>query len=75
MRGMRAISAKTVPIYAWLSGGVSSIMRAYGPEELGGNGDLAEKIRRINADSEEGRAEEMRKVSVLSRQLSSPMFL
>ena len=48
----------------WQSGDAAAVMRLFGPEELGGSGDLITKIENIKADSEEEKVKEMKKVSV-----------
>ncbi|KAF8903485.1 UDP-Glycosyltransferase/glycogen phosphorylase [Gymnopilus junonius] len=40
----RAITGKSVPIFAWITGHASSIIRTFGPESMGGIGNLAKKI-------------------------------
>ncbi|KAF8869585.1 hypothetical protein CPB84DRAFT_1754948 [Gymnopilus junonius] len=40
----RTITEKSVPIFAWMTGHASSIIRIFGPENMGGIGNLAAKI-------------------------------
>ncbi|KDR73124.1 hypothetical protein GALMADRAFT_158263 [Galerina marginata CBS 339.88] len=40
----RAITGHSVPIMAWITGHTSSIIRMFGPESLGGRGDIGAKI-------------------------------
>jgi len=40
----RAITGKSVPILAWITGFSSSLIRQLGPEKLGGIGNLGPKI-------------------------------
>jgi hypothetical protein len=40
----RAITGQSVPIMAWMTGHASHIIRIFGPESLGGIGDLGAKI-------------------------------
>ena len=60
----RKISEENVPIFMWQSGGAAGVMSLFGPEELGGSGDLVTKIENIKADSEEERVSEMKRVSI-----------
>lgn len=65
MKVIREISGNTVPIYAWQSGSISGIIFLFGPEYLGGNGDLAKKLELINAVDENERYEEGQKVMLI----------
>lgn len=65
MKGIRNISGKNVPIYAWQAGSATAILRSFGPEKFGGTGDLVAKIEGIKADTEEERIKEMNKVKLL----------
>ena len=56
MEVIRSISPKC-PIYAWQSGSTSAILFLFGPEYLGGTGDLAAKIAAIETDDEKERYE------------------
>ncbi|PPQ82405.1 hypothetical protein CVT26_013320, partial [Gymnopilus dilepis] len=40
----RASTGQSVPIYAWITGHASSILRFFGPEEIGGIGNLGARI-------------------------------
>ncbi|KAF8965577.1 CobB/CobQ-like glutamine amidotransferase domain-containing protein [Flammula alnicola] len=40
----RAITGDSVPVIAWASGGTSSMIRFFGPENIGGLGDFGAKI-------------------------------
>ena len=53
MKGIRGISGKAVPIYAWQSCASAAILGIYGPESMGGNGNLREKIEAIKEDDKE----------------------
>lgn len=33
-----------MPVFAWFTGGVSTIIRLFGPEYMGGLGDFSEKV-------------------------------
>lgn len=44
MLSTRAISGHNVPIISWLTGHASAMIRAHGPEYLGGHGNLGAKI-------------------------------
>ncbi|KAF8908227.1 hypothetical protein CPB84DRAFT_213525 [Gymnopilus junonius] len=43
-RATREITGNSVPVMAWITGHASSIIRLFGPESLGGLGDLGAKI-------------------------------
>ena len=64
MKGFRSISGKNVPIYAWQTAAAASILYTFGPERLGGLGDLVEKLEKIEAEDEETRDKEILKVSL-----------
>ncbi|KAL5488481.1 hypothetical protein ACEPAI_6599 [Sanghuangporus weigelae] len=51
LKGIRSISGIRVPIYAWQSGASTAALYIFGPEYLGGNGDLAEKISKLTAEN------------------------
>ena len=63
MKGFRSISGKNVPIYAWQTAAAASILYTFGPERLGGLGDLVEKLEKIEAEDEEARDKEILRVS------------
>ena len=44
MHATRAISGYSVPIIACVAAGAGAIIRRYGPESMGGVGDLGAKI-------------------------------
>ena len=56
MKGIRKISGKNVPIYAWLPGSATAIMRMSGPEQFGGSGDLIKKCEGIKDTGERVKA-------------------
>ena len=62
MKGIRGISGKNVPIYAWESGAASACMYLFGPEQFGGAGDLLQKVQEIKAENEEERKKEIKRV-------------
>lgn len=62
MRGIRAISGRTVPIYVLQSGSAPGMLFLFGPEEFGGNGDLDEKFKAVMDFDEEKKNEEGEKV-------------
>ena len=66
LQSIRSITGRSIPVYAWQSGAASEIIYQFGPESLGGGGDLRKKIDELNAKDEETRAKEIVKVSVLS---------
>lgn len=43
LSAIRVITGKTVPVLAWDSGAAFATLRLFGPEELGGLGDLPAK--------------------------------
>ena len=44
MHATRAVSGHSVPIIACVTAGVGAIIRRFGPESIGGIGDLVTKI-------------------------------
>jgi hypothetical protein len=44
MHATRAVSGYSVPIIACVTAGVGAIIRRFGPESIGGAGDLGAKI-------------------------------
>ena len=44
MRATRAVSGHSVPIIACIASGAGAIIRGYGPESIGGQGDIGAKI-------------------------------
>ena len=62
MKGIRGISARNVPIYAWESGSASAFVYLFGPEQFGGGGDLLRKVENIKAETEEEREKETKRV-------------
>lgn len=65
MKFIREISGNAVPIYAWLSFSTSAALFLFGPEHIGGNGDMAKKLETITAVNEKERFEENQKVLVV----------
>ncbi|PAV19566.1 UDP-Glycosyltransferase glycogen phosphorylase [Pyrrhoderma noxium] len=59
LKGFRSISGKNVPIYAWQTAAAAAILYIFGPERLGGLGDLVEKLEKIEAEDEEARDKEI----------------
>lgn len=45
--GLRKLTSGSIPLYVFQSGAVSAIIFLFGPESLGGNGDLMEKMKPI----------------------------
>ena len=64
LKGIRSISGGNVPIYAWQTAAAVAVLYMFGPEHLGGNGDLVEKLEKIEAEDEETRDKEIVKVGV-----------
>ncbi|PAV19567.1 UDP-Glycosyltransferase glycogen phosphorylase [Pyrrhoderma noxium] len=62
LKGVRSISGKNVPIYAWQTGAAAAVLYMFGPEHLGGLGDLVEKLEKIEAEDEETRDKEILKI-------------
>lgn len=62
LNGVRSISGKDVLIYT-RAASAGGILFMFGPEDLGGNGDLAEKIKKISTEDEKERSKEADKVS------------
>lgn len=76
MNPIREISGNKVPIYTWQSGSTSGVTFLFGPEHLGGNGDLAKKIEKITTVDENERYEEGQKViAILSVQYAQARML
>lgn len=44
---LRKLTNGSIPLYVFQSGAVSAIIFLFGPESLGGNGDLMEKMKPI----------------------------
>lgn len=61
LNGVRSISGKDVLIYT-RAASAGGILFMFGPEDLGGNGDLAEKIKRISTEDEKERSKEADKL-------------
>ncbi|KAL5488485.1 hypothetical protein ACEPAI_6603 [Sanghuangporus weigelae] len=59
LKGIRSVSGTRVPVYAWQSGAATAVLHLFGPENLGGRGDLAEKISQITAEDSETRDKEI----------------
>lgn len=64
MTGMRAISGRSVPIYALQSAVVAAILFLCGPESVGGPGDLHAKLAKATTTDEATRDAEIEKASV-----------
>ena len=64
LKGIRSISGNNVPIYAWQTGAAAAVIYMFGPEHLGGHGDLVEKLEKVKAEDEETRDKEILKVSL-----------
>ncbi|PAV19564.1 UDP-Glycosyltransferase glycogen phosphorylase [Pyrrhoderma noxium] len=62
LKGIRSISGGNVPIYAWQTAAAVAVLYMFGPEHLGGNGDLVEKLEKIEAEDEETRDKEIVKI-------------
>ncbi|PAV16814.1 UDP-Glycosyltransferase glycogen phosphorylase [Pyrrhoderma noxium] len=58
---VRSISGKDVLVYS-RAASAGGILFMFGPEELGGNGDLAEKIKKIETHDEKEKAKEADKL-------------
>ena len=69
MKGFRSISGKNVPIYAWQTAAAASILYTFGPERLGGLGDLVEKFEKIEAEDEEAEEKEFLRVSFFFKKM------
>lgn len=59
MAGIRSISGTRVPVYAWQSAAATAALYIFGPENLGGKGDLAKKIAQITTEDTEARDREI----------------
>ncbi|EJD00706.1 UDP-Glycosyltransferase/glycogen phosphorylase [Fomitiporia mediterranea MF3/22] len=57
--GVRSISGSAVPIFTWQTGAVSALLFMFGPEEMGGSGDPAEKFSKICAEDREDQENEI----------------
>lgn len=47
------MSGASVPVFTWNCGAAFAVMMLYGPESLGGAGDLAAKLERMKVDEGE----------------------
>lgn len=65
MKPIRSITGPNVPIYAWQSASTSACLCLFGPEYLGGHGDLAKKLEAITGTEEKTRYDEAQKVLAL----------
>ena len=65
LQSIRSLTGNSIPVYAWQSGAASEITYQFGPESLGGGGDMRKKIDELDTKDEKTRAEEIVKVSVL----------
>ena len=50
---VRSLSGESVPIFAWNCGAAFAVLMLYGPEPLGGAGDLAAKLERMKVEEGE----------------------
>ncbi|EJD00704.1 uncharacterized protein FOMMEDRAFT_157801 [Fomitiporia mediterranea MF3/22] len=66
LNGVHAISGSSVPVYAWQTGAVAALVYLFGPESMGGNGDIAEKISKITGIDTETQNKEIEEASSLS---------
>ena len=62
MAATRSVSGRSVPVYAWQTTSASALLLMFGPEELGGLGDLNEKLSKITATDMEERMKAISKV-------------
>ena len=53
MKGIRSISGKTAPVYAWQSCASAAVLEMFGPENMGGHGNFRKKVEAIKDDDEE----------------------
>ena len=44
LRATRAVSGRSVPIISFTAAGAAAILRDFGPESMGGSGDIGAKI-------------------------------
>ncbi|KAG5641594.1 hypothetical protein DXG03_004677, partial [Asterophora parasitica] len=44
LHATRALTGRTVPVLAWVTGGASTFIRNWGPESIGGSGDFGGKV-------------------------------
>lgn len=65
MLGVRKLTGRTVPIYILQSGSGAGTLFLFGPEYLGGNGDLEKKLKPTLALEGEKRDEEAERVNKL----------
>lgn len=63
----RKITNGSIPIYAFQSGAVAGILFLFGPEHLGGNGDLLEKMKPIMDLPEDEKNKEAERVCLALR--------
>ena len=66
MKPIRSITGSNVPIYAWQSASTSACLCLFGPEYLGGHGDLAEKLEKIVQKDEKAQFNQAQKVFALN---------
>ncbi|KAH8110155.1 UDP-Glycosyltransferase/glycogen phosphorylase [Phellopilus nigrolimitatus] len=58
LKGIREVSGKDVPIYAFESSAVAAFLFLFGPEEFGGGGDLLAKLATISHEDEKAASDE-----------------
>lgn len=66
MLATRAITGKSVPIISWLTGHVATGIRFWGPESLGGFGDIERQVNEEVARTGVSRKEIAARVSALN---------
>lgn len=61
--GVREFTGHSIPVYTLQSGAIAPMIYLFGPEELGGNGDLLEKFKPLMHLDEETKNKEATRVS------------
>ena len=64
LQSIRSLTGNSILVYAWQSGAASSVIYQFGPESLGGTGDLKQRIDALDVKDEEARAKEVINVSI-----------
>ena len=59
---VRNMTGGKVPIYGYVTGSATITLYLFGPEELGGAGDMVEKLKQLEQLDEKSRQEEGNKV-------------